>query len=239
MLSAEEWIARRPRTPDPWALGRWASIAAAAGERSPREGGFMDPEVWKAILSLAVAIVTLGLTWLVGNRVTAFWSERQKRRELELALANSFYSHYGEFRAVWRLWNWSLKKLASDKDAFSKARSELLDRACRAEGGMEAALLKVASERVLDDTARQNLGNLRQAFQVLRERIEEGIPVSYGASEHEDYLEFKRLATWFGTLLAARPAKRVPDPTDAYKAFREITHNKYEPRWKKVGRDVA
>jgi hypothetical protein len=168
--------------------------------------------------------------------VTAFWSERQKRRELELSLANSFYSHYGEFRTVWRLWNWYLHTLASNADAFCKTRSEILDRACRAEGGMEAVLLKVASERNLDDAARRNLGNLRQAFQVLRERIEEGLPVSYGASEHEDYLEFKRLATWFGTLLAAGPAATVPHADEAYDAFREITHNKYEPRWKKAGR---
>ena len=35
MLSAEESLARRPRTPDPASLGRWAGIAGAA-ERSLR-----------------------------------------------------------------------------------------------------------------------------------------------------------------------------------------------------------
>jgi hypothetical protein len=197
----------------------------------------MDSEVWKAILNLAVALFTLGLTWLVGNRVTAFWIERQKRRELELSLANSFYAHYGEFRAVWRLWNWWLAKLPSDA-AFSKTRAELLDRASRAEGGLEAVLLKVASERVLNQDEQQNLGNLRQAFQVLRERIEEGVAVSYGASEDEPYVEFKRLATWFGTLLASKPATVVPRPDNASKAFREITHNKYEQYWKRAGRQL-
>ncbi len=54
----------------------------------------MDPEVWKATLSLAVALVTLGLTWFVGNRVTAFWSERQKRRELELSSPTAFIPAY-------------------------------------------------------------------------------------------------------------------------------------------------
>lgn len=97
-------------------------------------------------------------------------------------------------------------------------------------------LLKVASERRLLPEEQKNLGNLRQAFQVLHERIREEEPVSYGASEDPDYLEFKRLSTWLGTVLASATEWQPPSADAAYQAFREITHNKYEPRWKAAGR---
>lgn len=196
----------------------------------------MDADVWKAFLSFDVAAATLALTWGIGSQVTARWAEWGKRRELELSLANTFYSHYGKFRAVWRLWNQSLKDLSNDPAALKKKRETLFDRACRAEGGLEAVLLKVASERVLLKGDQEDLGNLRQAFQVLRERIGAGLPIAYGSSQDKDYLEFKRLATRLGTLLASPPASRTPSPQQACEAFQEITHNKYEQRWKLAGR---
>ena len=197
----------------------------------------MNPEVQKALLSLAVTVIGLGLTWLIGSRIAAHWDERKKRRELELSLANNFYLQYGEFCAIWKFWNQSLNELTKKSDEYKKRRNDLLDRASRAEGGLEAALLKVASERILDVTTQVDLGNLRQAFQVLRERIEEGIPISYGSSDHPDYLEFKRLATRFGILLASQSSKNMPNQKQAITAFHEITHNKYESRWKKAGKE--
>jgi hypothetical protein len=80
-------------------------------------------EYLKASLNLAVTIIGLGLTWFIGNRIAAFWAERQKRRELELALANTFYSHYGEFRAIWRFWNQSAAELPKDSEEFASVRS--------------------------------------------------------------------------------------------------------------------
>jgi hypothetical protein len=197
----------------------------------------MELEIIKALLNLGVATIGLVLTWFLGSRITASWAERQKRREFELALANAFYDHYGEFRAVWRSWNLALEESTKNSEEFEKRSATLLDRASIAEGGLEAVLLKVASERLLKKTDQRDLGNLRQAFQVLRERIQEKCPISYGSSEDPDYLEFKRLATHLGTLLASR-AYNQPTPTDAYEAFREITSNKYEYRWKRAGRGV-
>ena len=124
----------------------------------------MDPEVKKALLQFALLLVGFVLTVGVGHWVASYWAERQKRRELELALANNFYNHYGEFRAVWRQWNMLLNELPKGSDELNKAREGLHDRASRAEGGLESVLLKIASERVLDETAQANLGNLRQAF---------------------------------------------------------------------------
>jgi hypothetical protein len=197
----------------------------------------MDQEVWKALLNFIVAGAGLLLTWFIGYMIGDQHAEKRKRRELDLALASSFYTHYGEFRAVWKLWNRLRYELQTKPPLFEPARRDLLERANHAEGGLEAALLKLASERVLTRKEQEDLGNLRQAFQVLRERIELGEEVSYGKSQDPDYLEFKRLATRFGVLLAS--SGKLPKPGQAKAAFWEITHNKYEPRWKTVGRHKA
>jgi hypothetical protein len=194
------------------------------------------PALYQVLLHTVGPVVSLGLAALIGYRLTAYWAERQKKREFELALANSFYSSYGEFCAVWKYWNQSLKELPEGSDELNNRRTALLDRACKAEGGLEAALLKVASERVLTMTELNDLGNLRQVYQVLRERIQNSDRITYEASDHRDYLEFKRLATQFGVLLASKPVKQGPAPEEAYAAFQEITNNKYEQRWKQAGR---
>ncbi len=189
----------------------------------------------KAALNVIGPVISLVLAALIGQRLGAYWAERQKRRELELSLANTFYASYGEFCSVWKYWNQSLGELPKDSEELKHRRDSLLDRASKAEGSLEAALLKVASERLLDKSEQVDLGNLRQAYQMLRERIQEGVMISYGASCHPDYLEFKRLATRFGVLLASQPSRKAPTPEQAYLAFQEITDNKHETRWRRAG----
>jgi hypothetical protein len=192
--------------------------------------------LWQASLNSVGPVVTMVLAAVIGQRLSSSWAERQKRRELEFALANSFYTGYGEFCSIWKYWNQSLRELADrDPNELKKRREALLDRACRAEGAMEAVLLKIAAERVLDQSQKADLGNLRQAYQVLRERIEQGIKISYGVSQHPDYLEFKRLATLLGVLLTQQSARR-PTPQEAFSAFETITHNSYEYRWRQAGK---
>jgi hypothetical protein len=188
----------------------------------------------KLVVALAGPMMTLLLAAIVGQRISAWWSERQKRRELELALANSFYSGYGEFCAIWKEWNWNFSEMRTRPDELTRSQAALHERACRAEGAIEAVLLKIAAERRLSLGEAAELGSLRQSFQVLRERIQANKPISYGSSDHPDYLEFKRLATLVGNLLAARSG-RLPTATEAFDSFREITDNRHEARWVHVG----
>jgi hypothetical protein len=190
----------------------------------------------EAIFVATVApLLSLGLAALIGHRLSATWAERQKKRELELALAGSFYSSYGHFCSIWKEWNFYHTEIKGLNDAlFEEKRLQLLEMACRAEGEMEAVLLKIASERVLSNAEAANLGELRQAYQVARERIEEYKKISYGRSGHNDYLEFKRLATFLGTLLAQSAARR-PNEVEAYESFKEITDNRHEARWRNAG----
>src|SRR5262249_42640723 len=57
----------------------------------------------------AYAVVTLGLGWVVGQRLTSYWSFRQKHREIDLSVAQDFHRLYGEFFAVWKLWNYYIR----------------------------------------------------------------------------------------------------------------------------------
>ncbi len=143
-----------------------------------------------------------------------------------------FHSHYGEFCAIWKLWNQALKELASNPDKLEECRRVLLDRATTMEAGVEATLLKVASEQLLSVLEQAELGNLRQAFQVARERIRDSQPIAYWSSENPQYVEFKRLACALGTILGSSRSRREPSPEESAKAFSEITSNKYEGAWK-------
>jgi hypothetical protein len=103
---------------------------------------------------------------------------------------------------------------------------------------MEAVLLKISAEKYLYKSEQVKLANLRQAYQVLRERMEFEKKISYGRSGDPYYVEFKGLATFIGTLLVQNGASHHPDPTQAERCFLEITDNKYETRWREAAIEV-
>jgi hypothetical protein len=173
-------------------------------------------------------VLTVLLAAIIGQRISAWWSEKQKRRELELTLASGFYSSYGEFFAIWKQWNW-VKRAASDP-GFHEVQTALYDRACTAEGAIEAVLLKLAAERRLSPEETDKLGVLRQAYQMLRECIWDAKRIPYSSANDPQYLEFKRLSIFLGNLLATKSGT-VPSLSQASKSFAEITDNKHELRW--------
>ena len=48
-------------------------------------------ELFKSALSLIVAALSLLATWLLGQRLTAYWNVRQKRRD---ALSSRLFMHF-------------------------------------------------------------------------------------------------------------------------------------------------
>jgi hypothetical protein len=190
----------------------------------------LEQEATKAALSAGVAVVTLSLGWLVGNRLSALWALRQKRREADISAAAEFSRLYGEFIAVWKLWNYSLMK-GSAIDAPDDAHWSLMERAALMEAGFEALLVRVASERVLEDSLVEELGLLRQGFQHLRECIGAREKIGWYFSEHPQYLAFKRLACLFSNLLASDRAWVVPSASEAAVVLQKITSNEHERKW--------
>jgi len=220
-------------------------------------------------LGQGLIIVLFGsvLAWGVGNAVSYVWDERRRRRESDLAALATFYQVYGEFFATWKLWNahkrserkgseGELVSLVSPADV----QWRLLERAGAAEGGFEALLVKLVSERRLYERDRKLLGCFREAYQMLREAIRDNKSLEWRASRKgkglafEQYRAFKSLAEYVafrlkepsprpplaarGKSVRARLASTaVTTPTqehDAIEALLDITHHAdfYGQWWK-------
>jgi len=91
------------------------STAFAQASLSPNE--WISPERLKLLLDSAAVespklltyFVFLGLGWLIGKRLTILWSREQKENEEDLVAARAFHQLYGDFFALWKLWNYSLQ----------------------------------------------------------------------------------------------------------------------------------
>ena len=68
-------------------------------------GKLRMPHLDQIFLEIIKALLT-ALAITIGAFLTArYWSAWQKRRELQLTAADTFYKLYGEFFAIWKLWN--------------------------------------------------------------------------------------------------------------------------------------
>jgi len=189
-------------------------------------------EFLKAGLSAGVALLTLVLTWFVTTRVTANWNLRQKQRELALSSADQFYTLYGEFFAIWKLWDQHLRTASKEPlDSSAGTRSQLLDRTLAAESGVEAMMLKLTGQQTLTTDDLYALGSFRQAYQTLREHIRRGTPLGWNWDSHPEYAAFKFLASRVSQLLLSWTPSKAPPVADHYRYFRIVTANYWEPRW--------
>jgi hypothetical protein len=181
-------------------------------------------EFLKAGLNLAVAVTTLGLTWFVGARFTTGWNVRQKRKESDLAAAQEFYRLYGEFFAIWQLWNYSV---SHDN---GKDRLALLQRASNAEGGIESLLVRLAASRKMSPEDIRGCACFRQGYQSLRQAITANASVDWHSSEHPEYLAFKRLAMYFALSVVADSSPSPKTAKARADALIAITSNEWEYR---------
>jgi hypothetical protein len=180
----------------------------------------------KEIPRLGSSLILLLLAWLIGQGLTVKWNLRQKRREFDLATEREFHTLYGDFFAIWKLWNYYVQHLGPEA-LPGASRWELLKRACEAEGKLEANLVRISCNRPLSADVIKDLGIFRQLYQSLRESIRDGKPLDWGSSEHPDYVEFKRLAPEIAGLIVAADAPRVL-PGKAAATLQKITSNKWE-----------
>jgi hypothetical protein len=187
-------------------------------------------EIAKGAISLIVTLIGLGAGWVIGARLTYQWNLRQKRRESDLATAQDLQTLYGEFFAVWKLWNTAQRR--AGLDGSERLRLKLLRRACDAEGLVERVFVNLAVERHLSARDRETLGRFRQGYQRLRHAIQDDRPLGWTSSEHPEYLAFKRLAVEVASIVYAEGAGgRAPSGSEAFAALREITANRHEESW--------
>ncbi len=191
------------------------------------------PELWqelaKGVISLVVTLVALGFGWLVGQRLTYQWNLRQKRRELELATAQDLQRLYGEFFAIWKIWN------AAVRAGEMSERKDLLRRAADAEGLLERVLIKLTTERQLPLAERETLGKFRQGYQKLRGAIKAEKLLPWVGSEHPEYLAFKRLAVAITLIVLREGGVTQINAQEAFENLRDITSNRHEGAWATEG----
>jgi hypothetical protein len=202
------------------------------------------------IIALFTAVVGSVLAWLVGTEVSYVWDERRRRRESDLAALATFYRHYGEFFATWKLWG-AHKRYPAKVGRPVDIQWRLLERAEEVEGGFESLLVKLASERCLDERDRRMLGCFREAYQMLRERIREDQNLDWWASDihagdgFKQYRAFKALAEYVAFLLETSPKRRLlapatsrPERSQAIATLVEITQrSKFHADWWKLATD--
>jgi hypothetical protein len=174
----------------------------------------------KEIPKLISALVLLGLVWFVGNRISLKWNLRQKQKENELAAARDFHALYGEFFAIWKIWNYHIRDVGAEL-LPCVSRCSLLDRACSAEGKLESMLVRLACEGDLDDPKVEVLGQFCQLYQELRESIRDNQPLAWDHSDHPRYLAFKRTAPKVASLIVKR---QIVDST----ILEDITSDRWE-----------
>jgi hypothetical protein len=169
---------------------------------------------------LVIYLIFLGMGWLIGKRLTVLWSRRQKQNEQDLDAARDFHAVYGDFFALWKLWNYYNRNLGADT-LPGASRWELLDRSCQAEAKLESTLVRLASEKVLTNNDIDTLGRFRQRYQQLRESIRDNVPLKWDHSEHPDYVEFKTLAPQVAAIIVGTNRVRRD-------LLMKITSNMYE-----------
>lgn len=210
------------------------SIAFAQAGLPPSE--WISPDRLKMLLDSAAAetpklmtyLIFLGLGWLIGKRLTVLWSREQKENEEDLVAARALHQLYGEFFALWKLWNYSLLDPGS-QGAPGTSRWELLDRACSSEGKLEALFVSVAaSQRSLANDEIETLGRFRQRYQQLREVIRDNVPLKWDHAEHPEYVEFKTLAPQVAAIIVRSGRVRR-------ELLLKITSNVYEVPNHRVG----
>jgi len=190
-----------------------------------------DFEIFKGGLAVITSLIALSLAWFVGNRITVRWALRQKRREMYLAVAAEFYRLYGEFFAVWKLWNYLKREGVIRPSAVPDAQYKLLERACAAEAGVESIIVRLCAERNMSESDVRTLGSYRQAYHRLRESIREGLPIPWSSSDHREYLAFKTLASHVAAIMSRRDETTLPNPESVASHLTQITSNEWETRW--------
>ena len=109
----------------------------------------MDPMVFEILKAFIGPITAVGLAWLVGNRISATWALRQRRREQSLATVAEFYRLYGEFFALWKMCNYAIRD--SKGEIEETTLWDLMRRATALEASGEAILLRISSELPLGE----------------------------------------------------------------------------------------
>lgn len=189
----------------------------------------MDDATLELLKVVLGPLVTVGFAWLVGNRMSAAWTHRQKHREYSLSVTAEFYQVYGEFFAIWKLANFAFRQHRPEiTDSFIL---DLIKRSAALEARVEAMLLRVASELKLAPDEIRSLGLYRQAIQLLRQSIILRRQLDFFGPGQAKYELYKQLSVTVGELVARLGERAKPEAGAAKAQMSQITSAKWESEW--------
>jgi hypothetical protein len=166
-------------------------------------------DIGRGVLGFAFVAVLGGAAGLV-------WGLIRHRRELDLAALADFRQAYGRWFAIWKSWEAAISA-APGRDpaqADRDIRNGLIRQAADIEGVFEALLVKIATERRLNQGEIRRMARFRESYQELRNsmKADKKLPfrVQYDPEHVKAYLAFKVLSIEFSSLLGRRGRKLNP-----------------------------
>ena len=166
------------------------------------------------VIKLGLSIIFLFITWGIGQSILTYWEVKKKRKELDIQTVQRLQELIGEWKTVWRLWKVYKENAANSLNKPEYTRWELLSRVSAAEGGIEAILLKIASERSITKGDCEQLGLFRQAYQQLREAIRDDNSILWDRKDPE-YWMFHELSVRVTYIFEGSEAKRSAEDANA------------------------
>lgn len=201
-----------------------------------------DTSMFLDIFKAAIGpIAAVGVAGAVGHQLSLNWAIKQKRREQGLAAKNQFYELYGDFFALMKFCNFVFRdhkeKIALEKGEWLK----LVERITSLEAKSEALVMRLASEVDLikrKDGERKllDLGQFRQAIQLMRIQATQGKVIGWNSSEHPQYVRFKELSTSVADLVRMVGVAKEPNAETASQQLLFVTNNRRHHEWRKIGR---
>ena len=132
-----------------------------------------------------------------------------------------FYKIYGEFFAVWKLWDDAIQQNSGKRD-------ELFERIAAAEAQLEALIVRISCQRALTEDEIHVTGAFRQAYQTLRKCMKHGQSLSgdhgWNASNATPYAAWLAGVTSLGDAGLARPCGPAEGPFAESPMARLVLH---------------
>ena len=189
----------------------------------------MEEDMRRALLSVIPVVIGVLATGGLGAGLGFWWNLLLKKREADLATVKAFHELYGEFFAVWKLWDYYVINTRT-AEFPNEIRWKLLERACAAEGKMEAILIDLSSKYHSSSTSLNTLGQFRQVYQQLRESIRDNRALAWDNADHPIYTYFKKLAPVIAYMTRMGHVGHLAH-TEQAGAWLDVTHNRHENFW--------
>lgn len=192
----------------------------------------------RALSPVVAALAAVAGAALVTNRVAHGYEQRRKQREFDRETMQELASLYGTIFATWKAWDTSSR--FPKVEPAEGAAWELLREAAKAEGRVEAMLVRLAADRPLRDPEDiKTLAGLRQSFKIVRKAIRDNKPLDWRSSRDREYAALKAYAVSTAALVSTERSGPPPSAATARVVFQKITSNEYEPTWTDLAVDAG